>query len=71
MAGFLIVNAALAVFNMLPIPPLDGSRLLPLGAAARGPPPTPASPSTGFLSSLRSCSYSTVLCHSSVRGSDG
>ncbi|MEK7251879.1 MAG: site-2 protease family protein [Actinomycetota bacterium] len=30
MAGFLIVNAALAVFNMLPIPPLDGSRLLPL-----------------------------------------
>jgi len=24
------VNAALAVFNMLPIPPLDGSRLVPL-----------------------------------------
>lgn len=28
--GALVVNAALAIFNMLPIPPLDGSRLLPL-----------------------------------------
>ena len=28
--GLLVVNAALAVFNMLPIPPLDGSKLLPL-----------------------------------------
>jgi Zn-dependent protease len=28
--GVLVVNAALAVFNMLPIPPLDGSRLVPL-----------------------------------------
>jgi Zn-dependent protease len=30
LSGLLLVNAALAVFNMLPIPPLDGSRLLPL-----------------------------------------
>lgn len=34
--GFLVVNAALAVFNMLPIPPLDGSRLLPLVLSPRG-----------------------------------
>jgi Zn-dependent protease len=29
-AVFIILNLFLAVFNMLPIPPLDGSRLLPL-----------------------------------------
>jgi Zn-dependent protease len=34
--GVLVVNAALAVFNMLPIPPLDGSRLLPLVLGPRG-----------------------------------
>jgi len=34
--GLLVVNAALAVFNMLPIPPLDGSRLLPLVLSERG-----------------------------------
>ena len=27
---FVMLNIALAIFNMLPIPPLDGSRLLPL-----------------------------------------
>jgi len=34
--GLLVVNAALAVFNMLPIPPLDGSRLLPLVLSDKG-----------------------------------
>ena len=34
--GLMVVNAALAVFNMLPIPPLDGSRLLPLVLSDRG-----------------------------------
>lgn len=34
--GFVLVNAALAVFNMLPIPPLDGSRLVPLFLSERG-----------------------------------
>lgn len=34
--GLLVVNAALAVFNMLPIPPLDGSKLVPLFLSDRG-----------------------------------
>ena len=33
---FAIVNVLLAVFNMLPIPPLDGSRLLPLVLSENG-----------------------------------
>ncbi|MFH1330326.1 MAG: site-2 protease family protein [Actinomycetota bacterium] len=33
--AFVLVNCALAVFNMLPIPPLDGSRLVPLVLPAR------------------------------------
>lgn len=34
--AFVLVNCALAVFNLLPIPPLDGSRLLPLVLPERG-----------------------------------
>ena len=34
--GVLVVNAALAVVNMLPIPPLDGSRLVPLVLGPEG-----------------------------------
>ncbi len=34
--GAMVLNAALAVFNMLPIPPLDGSRLVPLVLPPRG-----------------------------------
>ncbi len=33
---FIVLNVFLAVFNMLPIPPLDGSRLLPLVLPERG-----------------------------------
>jgi Zn-dependent protease len=33
--AFVLVNCSLAVFNMLPIPPLDGSRLVPLILPAR------------------------------------
>lgn len=34
--AFVVVNCALAIFNMLPIPPLDGSRLVPLVLPPRG-----------------------------------
>jgi Zn-dependent protease len=34
--GFVLVNAALAIFNLLPIPPLDGSKLVPLFLSERG-----------------------------------
>ena len=34
--AFVLVNCALAIFNMLPIPPLDGSRLVPLALPPSG-----------------------------------
>jgi Zn-dependent protease len=34
--AFVVVNVSLAIFNLLPIPPLDGSRLLPLVLTERG-----------------------------------
>jgi Zn-dependent protease len=34
--AFGLVNCALAIFNMLPIPPLDGSRLVPLALPEQG-----------------------------------
>ena len=36
--AFVLVNCSLAVFNMLPVPPLDGSRLVPLVLPARARP---------------------------------
>ena len=33
--ALVVVNIALAIFNLLPIPPLDGSRLLPLALGER------------------------------------
>ncbi len=34
--AFVLVNVALAIFNLLPIPPLDGSKLVPLLLSEKG-----------------------------------
>jgi Zn-dependent protease len=47
--AFVLVNCALAVFNMLPIPPLDGSRLVPLVLPERARAPFARLAPYGFL----------------------
>jgi Zn-dependent protease len=47
--AFVLVNCSLAVFNMLPIPPLDGSRLVPLVLPARARPGFDRLAPYGFL----------------------
>jgi Zn-dependent protease len=47
--AFVLVNCSLAVFNMLPVPPLDGSRLVPLVLPARARPAFERLAPYGFL----------------------
>ncbi len=47
--AFVLVNCSLAVFNMLPVPPLDGSRLVPLVLPARARPGFERLAPYGFL----------------------
>jgi Zn-dependent protease len=47
--AFVLVNCSLAVFNMLPIPPLDGSRLVPLALPPRARPGFERLAPYGFL----------------------
>ena len=49
LVAFVVVNCALAVFNMLPIPPLDGSRLVPLVLPSRARPAYNRLAPYGFL----------------------
>lgn len=49
LVAFVVVNCSLAVFNMLPIPPLDGSRLVPLVLPARARPGFARLAPYGFL----------------------